>query len=321
MALVIAVPLSYLLWSPGKEVSDGRHDRGQNGIWLQHGWLGDDGWFVRNDRTSRLKEFRDANRIRAFADKLRDHGFTDVYPHLCPCDIDGDIAKVDPAQLERFLDAFDGIRVIPWIGGVHGYHARPKDEGWRQAFVASAVGLIESHPRLAGVHVNIEPMPSGNQEYLALLSELKAALPVGTILSVAAYPPPTRWHPFPDVHWEEAYFRAVSDRADQLAPMMYDTSLRYSKLYQNLMAEWTTECLSWSQGKPVLLGLPAYEDAGVEYHVPEVENLDNALLGIHAGLGRNAELPATYQGIAVYNDWEMDESDWATLRASFLKAR
>ena len=100
--------------------------------------------------------------------------------------------------------------------------------------------------------------------------------------------------------------------------MMYDTALRVPKLYQGLMADWTTEVLAWSEGKPVLLGVPTYDDAGVEYHNPRVENLRNALLGIHRGLSRQP-LPSNYQGVAMYCDWETDEAEWKFFRDHFVK--
>jgi spore germination protein YaaH len=192
---------------------------------------------------------------------------------------------------------------------------------WRAGFCRSARKLLDDYPGLAGVHVNIEPCPSGNAGFLRLLEELRAALPKGKILSVAAYPPPTVWHRFPEVHWEEPYFREVAARADQLAVMMYDTSLRKQKPYRHLMAGWTREVLAWSGGTKVLLGLPAYDDAGSGYHHPDVENLRNALLGVHGGLGASAaaDLPANYQGVALYSEWEMDEAEWAWYRGHFLR--
>ena len=48
---------AYALWSPGAVIEDGRHDHGANGIWIQHGWLGDDAWFARYERDS--TQFRD----------------------------------------------------------------------------------------------------------------------------------------------------------------------------------------------------------------------------------------------------------------------
>ncbi|MEN9362400.1 MAG: hypothetical protein RL095_3935 [Verrucomicrobiota bacterium] len=51
LALLLGLPaLLYVFWQPGSERRDGAHDRGQNGLWLQHGWLGDDEWFQKNSR-------------------------------------------------------------------------------------------------------------------------------------------------------------------------------------------------------------------------------------------------------------------------------
>ena len=90
-------------------------------------------------------------------------------------------------------------------------------------------------------------------------------------------------------------------------------------LYHALLATWTREVLTWSGGKAILLGLPAYEDQGVGYHHPHVENLQNGLRGIHAGLASFKKLPAHYQGIALYAEWVMDPREWKFLREKFLK--
>lgn len=158
-SVLLAIGLGFILWKPGLDIRDGRHDRGRNGLWLGHGWLGGDDWFIR-------------------------------------------------------------------------------------------------------------------------------------------YPPPTWWRPFEDVHWDESYFRKVAHHADQMAVMMYDAAQRIPRTYQRLMADWTQEVLAWSGDKPVLLGVPTYDDAGSGYHDPKVENLTNALLGVHRGLSRRP-LPNNYQGVAI----------------------
>jgi hypothetical protein len=318
-ALLLLGVLAYALWSPGRDITDGRHDRGRNGIWIQHGWLADDEWFRRNRKTDRIGEFRDERRLAALTERLRRHGITDVFPHLCPCRGDGSLPAVDPEQARRFLAAFAGFRVMPWIGGVSDETADVESDAWRAGFCRAARKLLDDYPGFAGVHVNIEPCPPGSPGFVKLLDVLRAALPPGKVLSVAAYPPPTVWHRFPDVHWEEPYFRQVASRADQLVVMMYDTSLRREKPYRHLMAQWTEEVLVWSGKAEVLLGLPAYDDAGSGYHHPEVESLANALLGVHAGLGSSPTLPVNYQGVALYCEWEMDEAEWAYYRGHFLK--
>lgn len=91
--------------------------------------------------------------------------------------------------------------------------------------------------------------------------------------------------------------------------MMYDTAIPFEKVYRHLMASWTKEVFVWAANTEVLLGIPAYDDAGVGYQDPKVENLKNALMGIHAGLSGFSTLPKNYQGIALYSEWEMDENE------------
>ncbi len=306
----------YSLWNPGTDLRDGRHDLGKNGIWMQHGWLGADEWFEENGRDP--ANFRSESAIQETAALLRANGIRYAFPHLCPCDPRGSIAPSDPQQVERFLAGMEEIEVLPWVGGVLGTHCWPELETWRAQFVASVVDLLEGHPGLAGIHVNIEPMPTGNPDFLLLFQELKAAMPQGKILSVAAYPPPTIWHRFPEVHWEESYYQKLSSQADQLAVMMYDTALQKEKFYCELMADWTENVLTWAGDSEVLLGIPAYADEDVSYHDPKVENVENALLGIHAGLQRFEALPTHYSGVAIYSEWEMGPEEWQIFKDRFL---
>jgi len=310
----------YQLWTPGKKIQNGSHDLQRNGIWLQHGWLGDDEWFERNKKVKLIFYFRNASNIRQLAEQLNIHHITDVFPHLCPTSPDGYIPPVDENQTELFLREFKGFRVMPWVGGVSGVQAFPAKPEWRENFTRSIQDLLRRYPQFAGIHINIEPCRSGNKEYLAVLQEVRKALPEGKILSVAAYPPPTLWHPFAEVHWDKDYYQQVAQYSDQIAVMMYDTAMRFKKVYQYIMASWTQDVLEWASPSSVLLGVPTYKDEGVGYHVPEVENLSNALLGIHAGLSSYPVLPRNYQGIALYCEWEMDETEWQFWEKYFLQS-
>lgn len=309
---------AYAAWQPGLDVTDGRHDLGRNGIWLSHGWLGADKWFIQNGKTNEESDFRDIQRIRALAALLKQHHIKDVFPHLCPSDPYGNLPEMDDAQARRFLGEFRDFRVIPWIGGPAGTSTRYTDPKWRSAFVRSITNLLATYPDFAGVQINIEPLTSGDKNFLLLLENIHAALPPGKILSVAAYPPPTRWQSYADVHWDENYFREVARRSDQMAVMMYDTGVRVPKIYEYIMADWTREVLAWSDGKLVLLGVPTYNDAGVEYHNPRVENLRTALLGIHRALA-SSSTPTNYQGVAIYSEWTTDTEMWNYFETHLLK--
>lgn len=308
----------WIRWSPGLDVRDGSHDRGMNGMWMQHGWLASDEWLARNGGPSRAAMFRDPAKIAALAELLRAEHVTDVFPHAGPADDDGLLPPVDDAQVERFLDAMgSGTRVLPWIGANRNRTGHIESTAWRSRFTTSAADLLARHPRFSGVHVNIEPCRSGDPSYLALLQELRAALPPGSLISVSAYPPLSWMRPFPDVQWHAEYAREVAARCDQLAFMMYDTGLRSTKMYRHLMATWTRAELGAGCGKPMLLGVPTYDDTGVAYHDPSVENLHEALLGIHEGLAGFGALPADYQGLAIYCEWEMSADEWRTWEEGF----
>lgn len=319
LLVLAALPfVSYWIWSPGVHVTDGSNDQGTNGIWMSHRWLGDDAWFKANKREHLINQYRDPAYIESTLKSLSEKGLTDLFPHLAPTDTRGRLPAVDQDQTERVLDAAGrhGQRVMPWIGGVFELHCHPADPRWRETFIESVVELLDQHPRLAGVHLNIEPWPSGNQDCLLLLEELKREMREGKILSIAAYPPPTRWQPVPEVHWDQTYFREVASRCDQLAVMMYDTAIPLGKAYTSLMARWTTQVLDWSEGTPVLLGLPCYDDAEADYHDPAVENLPNALRGIHSGLEQRGT-KTNYQGVALYSLWEMTDEQWDAYESGF----
>ena len=313
LTVLLGVPAgAYWLWQPGSDVP--LPEFRSNAIWLGHGWLGDDGWFCRNRRDP--ADFRKEETITALFRRLKENKISIVYPHLCPARFDGKIAACDAVQTERVLGLAEryGIRVIPWVGGVLGESARPDDELWRRNFIASVEKLLTEHPRFAGVQINIEPMPSGDADFLRLLDELRPVM-ANRILSVAAYPPPTRWHRFPEVHWNLSYLNRVARHCDQLAVMMYDTAIPLEKFYIHLMTDWTRQSVGavGPTGCKLLLGIPAYEDADVGYHHPRVENIRSALRGIAASDRKNE-----IDGIAVYCEWEMDETKWQCWR-EFIK--
>ncbi|MEM7396990.1 MAG: hypothetical protein AAF492_32085, partial [Verrucomicrobiota bacterium] len=160
--ILLAGSLLYLLWTPGKPTTDGRYDRTSNGIWIQHGWLGDDDWFSKYGKEP--GRFRNRQAVKELVAQLKQHGITFVYPHLCPGDIRGHVAGSDSGQVELFLDEAHGLNVLPWIGGVRYRHCHPDSKTWRLTFAASAGELLMRHPRLDGVHLNIEPLPSGDPD-------------------------------------------------------------------------------------------------------------------------------------------------------------
>ena len=322
----VFVGVLHRVWQPGLTVRDGRDNRSRNALWIGHGWLGADSWFQSDAEKAR---FRDASNIDELARKCRANGIRDLYPHLTPTQTDGAVAAPDDAQLEQFLDHTKELRVLPWIGGRMNQHIRPDDAATSGRFVASVGDLMRRHPRLAGVHLNVEPWKSGDLGMLKLLEQLRAVLPPGKMLSISGYPPQSEPNPF-RLAWSRDYYRAVAARVDQIAVMLYDSSLHDAKIYQYFIARWTRTILAWTRDSQaeILLGAPTYGAAGPTlgplYHDPRIENLPNTLAGLHRALrdarADNGALPRNYAGAAIYCEWETDAAEWQIWRQDFFNS-
>lgn len=311
LAMLWFLFLSFDLFDPN---SDANWNLGHNGIWLQHGWLGDDTWFNKYDKQDLKKKLRNPAAIRNLVKNVQDSNIEYLFPHLAPSTLSGHLLETDHNQTKRFLAETKGMQVLPWVGGVIGKQVFIEDRDWRQTFNDSILTLLDRYPTLAGIHINIEPWPSGNAILLELLGDLRKRLPHGKILSVAAYPPPTVWQPSLQIHWQQEYYKDIGEVTDQLVVMMYDTGISFSWVYKNLISRWTRDILRWANVKSILLGLPAYDDVGVGYHDPDVENLANGLVGVAKGLARFKMIPLAYEGICIYSEWEMDEREWQILK-------
>ena len=322
----VATPLfiAHWRWQPGLKVRDGRDDLGRNALWIGHGWLGADSWFDADNRDEKTR-FRAPDNIGELARKCRDNGIRDVYPHLTPTLADGAMVEADDAQIERFLDGTKSLRVMPWIGGRMGKHLAPSDAGKTARFVGSVGALMRRHPRLAGVHLNVEPWKSGDVAMLKLLEDLKSAIGPTKILSISGYPPQSEWYPL-RLAWSQSYYREVAARCDQIAVMLYDASLHDAKFYQWFVARWSRAVINWTRDSSteILLGVPTYGAAGPKlgplYHDPRVENLSNSLAGLHRAFSDGGSLPRNYAGAAIYCEWETDDSEWKTWRQEFRKS-
>lgn len=303
----------YLLWSPGRDVESSPHDLGVNGLWLQHGWIGDDLWYKRHDKEHLKPSFRDARPISELAERVRRHHIRDLYPHLAPSSPKGDLLEPDHDQLELLLDHLEHERVMPWVGGVYQEHVHADRPSWRAHFIADIVALLTRHPRLAGIHINIEPWPSGEEDLFTLLTELRQQLPEGKVLSLASYPPPVPVVGNELVHWTPEYITKLSGTVDQMVFMNYDSNMKLEKLYVLLQRWWVRSILeSVSEKTQVLIGLPLYEDRWAPWHDPDVEHLQSSLAGLNEALHDLDDVPPSYRGVALYADWEISDEEWET---------
>jgi hypothetical protein len=285
--------------------------RSDNGVWMRRHWIhgGDDDL-----------------EVTALAGRLDALGIKRIYPFLGPMDThgypgwrkNGTIQRYNPERASRFFNDMDEhaphVRVMPWTGGVLARDVRLTDRTQRRKFAKHTAKLADLGAD--GVHINIEPLPSGEPGYIDLLESVKEAMGPDKTLSIAAYPPKSSTHPFPDVHWSLEFTKEVCMAADELAFMGYDTGLRDPTAYVEMMATWTKDLLETLPspergGCEVLIGVPAYEDSR-GYHRPRIENIATGLKGVKRGLGRLEKVPEHFRGVAIYASWVTDEKELRT---------
>jgi len=307
-SLAGAAGLAYVAFAPVGDIAPHPFNHDRNAVWLEHRWL--------------ERRHSDAEMDALFA-RLHAHGIAYTFPHFIPFDDAGRLPPHDREQMRAFLAAArraaPGLRVLPWVGGLRrGYKRRRPgtielgDLAQRQRMVAEARGLVDEG--FDGVHVNVEPVDDGNDEFLALLRALRTAVGPGHVLSIAATrPAPWGLPRAPNFAWSPEYYARLAATVDQLVIMAYDTALPTPSLYRRYV-RWAARSVAGAlDASPsearVLMGVPTYEPYTF-MHRRGVETPENALAGVVAGL-RGLGAGGTFEGVALYAEWTTDEAEWA----------
>ncbi|MCW2873829.1 hypothetical protein [Actinacidiphila oryziradicis] len=291
--------------------------RGHDAVWLGHSWV--DGR-------------RDASDIAALKRLVGGTGIRDLYVHAGPLEHDGSLRaslyRSDAAWFIREAHrAFPGVRVQAWLGDVvsHGGSAglRMGDAATRARIRASAVQVLDAG--FDGVHLDLEPVYSGDRGFLALLDSVhRTTAARGVPLSVAT----PKIDPLPALHstvgrlpgtpkwWSQKYFGEVAGRVDQVAVMAYDTGMPLPSLYGGYVAQQTALALEATPASTdLLIGLPAYHTDNMGHHA-SAETVSAAARGARLALARHARGRERF-GLALYVDFAATPGDWAAYRSSW----
>ncbi|WP_234438381.1 hypothetical protein [Streptomyces sp. NRRL S-340] len=299
------------------EPADGTRTRGQDAIWLGHAWV--DG------------RKKDAD-VAALAARLRGTGIRDLYVHAGPLEHDGTLpasAYRDAGRLVAAVHrALPGVRVQAWLGDVLATESpdglRLERARTRAAVVASTRAVLAAG--FEGAHFDLEPLHSGDRNYLGLLDDLRAVTRAhGAVLSVAAH----QIDPLPAFHslwgtltnhpkwWSQAYFGEVARRVDQIAVMSYDTMQPLQSLYGGYVAQQTSLALEVTPATTdLLMGLPFYHENRFG-HWAHAETVPAAVRGVRLGLSRTDPDRVRF-GVALYVDFAATEADWSAYRNDWV---
>jgi hypothetical protein len=326
LAVLLGIAGGILLWRLSATVTSfpGPHfNRGENAVWLEHHWAGQPQTDAQYD---------------SLAQQLRSRQIRYVFAHVGPLESDGTIPPdraPNAAALAAALHArVPGLRVLAWIGQVEAAAGLPASES-----VNLADSTVRSHIEQTavhfvtdlgfdGVHYDIEPIVNNNPHFLDLLTETRAALPPGAILSVVGQ----KWAPNAhiaqwlqqsgrgDAWWTSYYYAAVAAHVDQIAAMLYDTGMPLPQLYRVVVQQETEHILdavrSARHPPQVLIGLPTYSGNDLWYH-DFAENMSSGLQGVIAGLNSDTETEP-FTGVAIYRFGLTSSDEWATYNRLWL---
>ncbi|MFI5753649.1 hypothetical protein [Streptomyces sp. NPDC051569] len=317
LALLLVVPIAAgavaLRLTYAGDLQDGTRTRGRDAIWLGHAWV--DG------------RKKDAD-LAAFAQRVRGTGIRDLYVHAGPLEHDGTLPAARYPRARWLIDAvhrtMPGVRVHAWLGDVL---ATETPDGLRLGRAATRAAVVRSAGQIVdagfeGVHMDLEPLHSGDRDYLSLLDDLRALTRAhGVALSIAAH----QIDPLPALHsvaaivtahpkwWSQAFFAEVARRVDQIAVMSYDTAMPLESLYGGYVAQQTTLALEVTpEDTDLLMGLPFYYEEDMSHH-GHAETVAAAVRGARLGLGRT-DRDREHFGVALYVDFAADETDWTAYR-------
>ncbi len=306
-----------LIWSVAVGFSSSQPGRffnkANNAVWLEHAWVGD---------------YKSEAEIQALLDDLRNYQFSTAFVHVGPLKSDGSIDPETYKYSIHFVDTvrkFDqDIQLQAWMGQLR-HRIDLDDPEVRHNVVRKSV-IMTQMVGFDGIHFDIEPAWDNDPGFIRLLKETREKLPEETVISVALakfIPQSVLWL-FGNIYEFKNYstqvnYGNVQKYADQIAVMVYDTSISKKWLYKWLVKEQVIWITSFLDEADVFIGIPTYDYGDPRpWFDHEIENVRTGLEGIIKGLNNLRSNPDRFAGVAVYPYWEFDEENRKAYRELWL---
>jgi len=302
-----------------------------NGLWLGTEW------------TYALDE---AAEVEELVQRLREHRIGTVYAWVSWLKPDmswggrrdgtNEFDEVEPVVkdfVEQFKELYPESVLYGWISLPVGPGNHDMGSEDVQQAVADFSRRTVGELGFDGVFLNVEPVWNNDTTFLSLLSRVRET--VGSETPISAAIPPD-WSPLgvdvpvpplivPGTVWDERYKQSVALIVDELAVMAYNSGLDSAPDYSQWVAYQTAtyaRALSAldtgaGAGAHVMIGIPTYE-AEPPGHDPLVENIVSATNGVKLGLQEAGDNARYVRGVAIYADWETDETEWAQFMVNWV---
>ncbi len=310
LTALLALALVWL-WRAGKPA-------GRNAIWLGIDW----GETVHGDEV-----------VRNLAEGLRRYQIGTVYLWTSWLQEDGTWSETTfdsiGAFVGQFKRAYPEARLYAWIGLPAELPEYRLDDAELRADVAAFSARTITNFGFDGVHLNAEPVWDGDNDFVALLREVRGVIGPDVPLSVAVPPDwntgtpgvPVGPYTTPDAMWSLEYKQQIAFLADEIVVMAYNSGLSLPQDYETWMAfqvtQFTSAIAPLEVDTHLIFGIPTY-DAEPPGHDPAVESVPAAIAGIKRGLAQSGEAAALVQGIGLYAYWSTEAPEWAAYRQLWL---
>ncbi len=317
--VVILLTLRACFFRPGTQLSGGHFNRGRNAAWLGVEWS---------------MESHSREQISQLAHHLRDHQISTAYVYVSYLKSTGlfnptyayakdFVAELKVAYPEVDVQAWFGIPVqtLPGTPGPSGYIDLA--DSTLRARIVELSRYAVNELGFDGVHLDPEPVISGEANLLQLLDEVRRG--IGTARLSISGREITPLLPEADIvinrwfTWRADYYREIAQRVDQIAVMVYDSHAPVTWLYEKWM-QFQIIALTNSlkdTAADLFIGIPTSEERTTS-HDPAVENMVSGLSGLLIGLNDLESRPERVTGVAIYPYWETSDDEWAQYRAVWL---
>ncbi len=318
--LVIVVVLRACFLRPGTNYPGSYFNRGHNAAWLGVEWS---------------LELHTTDEVEALAIGLQQHQIDTIFVYVSYLKPTGSFNPTyDHAHdfVAALKQAAPHIEVQGWVGvPVKVPPGTPVASGYVDLSDPAVHKTIADFCRLVvqdlgfdGVHLDPEPVLSGNADLLTILDEVRSAVGPKAHLSIAGREI-TPLLPEADLVWNRwftwrgDYYREVARRVDQIAVMAYDSHAPIGWWYEQWLRHQVVD-LSGSLKNTtaqIYLGISTSNEKSSS-HDPMIENMSNGLRGVVSGLNDADTQPGKITGVAIYPYWETTDEEWQTYTKLWL---
>lgn len=284
--------------------------------------------------------------MTSLINRLDQNRIGSVYVRVSELNFDGTWTGI-PEQENRFDEVQDSViafagqikRMAPdiqtygaiFVQTVIGENNYRLDQESIQRIVADFSGRVVTTMGFDGVMLVIEPVWSGDEEYLDLIRRVRDTIGDDALLAVAV---PPDWTPqvegvpvtslvAPNTVWEREYKQRVALRGvDQIVVQAYNSYLTDPDDYSRWIA-YQVETYADAIGEldtftRVTIGVPTYANF-LPAHDERIENIPAAVQGVKQGLDAIGELEWVIDGVAIYAEWDTDTIEWEQFQSNWVR--